>query len=113
MSVADATRFDMLKKPATAAISQMSRSEKPTRRKAAVLVLDPPGLGSQLDGKIEHGALARGQARRTVVHRHQLAERRIAGQRAHRGAMSDEAVIAAVLRRNRHRDHLALELAQA
>jgi hypothetical protein len=29
MSVAEATRFDMLKKPATAAMSQMSRSKAP------------------------------------------------------------------------------------
>src|SRR3974390_190149 len=34
MSVAKAMRFDMLKKPATAAISQMSRSVKPASRSA-------------------------------------------------------------------------------
>ena len=35
MSVAEATRFDILKKLATAAMSQISRSLKPARRKAA------------------------------------------------------------------------------
>lgn len=35
MSVALAMRFDMAKKPATAAMSQMSRSEKPLPRSAA------------------------------------------------------------------------------
>ena len=59
MSVADATRFDMLKKPATAAMSQMSRSEKPdAAQRLAVLLLDAPGLGGELDGEVEHGALA-------------------------------------------------------
>ena len=114
MSVADATRFVMLKKPATAAMSQISRSEKPARRKRlAVLFLDQPRLGGELDGEIEHGAFALRQPRRAVIHRHQFAEHRIAGQLAHGGAVGDQTIIAAVLRRDRDRDHFALELAQA
>ena len=104
----------MLKKPATAAMSQMSRSVKPARRSASrSLLLDRPGLGGELHREVEHGALALAQPRGAVVHHHQFAQRRIARQRAHRGAMRHQAVVAAVLRRHRDRDHLALELGQA
>ncbi len=79
----------------------------------AILLLDQPRLGGELDGKIEHGALPLRQPRRAIIHRHQFAERRIAGELAHGGAMGDQAIIAAVMRRHRDRDHLAFELAQA
>ena len=72
--------MDILKKPATAAMSQISRSVKPTRRKRfAILFLDQPRLRGQLDGEIEHGAFTPRQPRGAIVHRHQFAERRIAG----------------------------------
>ena len=104
-------RFDMLKKPATAEISQMSRSEKPARRsRSRSAFLHAPGRGRELDREIEHGALALVQPRHAIVHHHLLAEQRIAGILPHRGAVRGEAVVAAVLRRHRDRDHLALEL---
>ena len=114
MSVADATRFDMLKKAATAPMSQMSRSVKPARRNVSRSgVFDGPRFGRELDGEIEHRALTLRQGRGAVVHHHQFAKRRIAGQRTHRCAMRDQAIVAAIVRGHRDRDHLALELAQA
>ena len=79
----------------------------------AILLLDQPRLGGELDGEVEHGALALRQPRGAIIHRHQFAERRIAGQLAHGGAVGDQTIIAAVMRRDRDRDHLAFELAQA
>ncbi len=80
MSVAEATRFDMLKKPATAAMSQMSRSVKPARRSRSRSPSSTlQGCGGQLDREVEHGALALVQARDAVVHHDLLAEQRIAG----------------------------------
>jgi hypothetical protein len=102
MSVALATRLDMLKKPATAEISQMSRSENPARRRA-----------SQLDREIQHRPLPFGQPRGAVIHRDQFAQDWIAGILPDRGAMRHQAIEAAIIRRYRDRDHLAFELAQA
>ena len=42
-----------------------------------------------------------------------LAERRIAGQLPHRRTVRHQTIITAVMRRNRDRNHFALELAQA
>ena len=63
MSVAEAIRFDMLKKAATAAMSQMSRSLKPARRSARGPPPRPPRLGGELHGEIEHRALALAESR--------------------------------------------------
>ncbi len=67
----------------------------------------------QLDREVEHGAMPDRQGRCPVVHHHQLAQHRIAGELAHGRAMRSQAVIAAVHAGDRDRDHLALELRQA
>src|SRR5262245_5958237 len=78
----------------------------------AIRFLDRPRLGRELCGKIQHGALARRQARGAIVHHHLLAQQRIARERPHGGAVRHQAIVAAVHRRDRDRDHLALELRQ-
>ncbi len=64
----------------------------------AVAVFHRPWLACQLDRKVEHRALALRQPRGAIIHHHQFAERRIAGILPHRGAVRDEAIIAAILR---------------
>src|SRR6516164_3605453 len=56
MSVAEAMRFDILKKPATAAMSQMSRSEKPAWR--TVL---------RSDSSIPHGSAVNFMAKSSIA----------------------------------------------
>src|SRR5215475_13655200 len=92
MSVALATRFDMLKKPATAAMSQMSRAENPALRSAA-----------RSASSIAHGSAVSLTAKSSMA--------RSRGER--RGAVRRQAVVAAVHLRHRDRDHLALELGKA
>ena len=114
MSTAEAMRFDMLKNDATAAMSQMSRSVKPASRSAARSLLDDlDEARGQLHGEVEHGAVAGRELGGPPVHRQQFAQRRIARELAHGGAVRREAVEAAVLGRHGHRDHLALQLRQA
>ena len=94
-------------------VPDVALAEARLAQRLAICLLDRPGLGGELGREIEHGALALAQPRGAIVHHHQFAQRRIAGQRAHRGAMRHQAVVAAVHRRHRDRDHLALELGQA
>ena len=63
-----AIRFDMLKKPATVAMSQISRSLKPARRKAARSSSSTPRLGRQLYGKVQHRPLARREPGGAIIH---------------------------------------------
>jgi hypothetical protein len=59
MSVAEAMRFVMLKKPATAAMSQMSRSVKPwARRPSRSSSRDAVAAFGHLRRELQHGALA-------------------------------------------------------
>src|SRR6185295_8836410 len=88
MSVADATRFDMLKKPTMAEMSQMSRSVNPTRRSRSR----------------SPSSTLQGEAVSLTV------KSSIARVLPDGGAMGGEAVVAAVLRRYRYRNNLALEL---
>ena len=57
--------------------------------------------------------MARREVGGAVVHRHQLAELRIARQLPDRRAVGGETIEATVHARHHDRDHLALELAQA
>jgi hypothetical protein len=109
MSVADATRFDMLKNPTIAEISQISDAPQPL----AIAVFHRPRLACQLDRKIEHRTLPLRQPRGAIIHHHQFAKHRIAGILPDRRAMRHETIITTVLRRHRDRDHLALGLAKA
>ena len=114
MSVAEATRLVMLKKPATAAMSQMSRSEKPASRSACAVGLVHRGAGGRhFSAKASIARVPVVEGGRAPVHHQHLAQRRIARQLPHRRAMGGQAVEAAVHRRDDDRDHLALELAQA
>ncbi len=98
MAVALATRLVMLKKPATLAMSQMSRSENPTSRSACrSALLDGGAGGGHQRGEIQHRPLPRIQRRHAIVHHQHLAQHRIARQLPHRRAMSDQAIEAALI----------------
>src|SRR5215472_7775957 len=94
-------------------VPDVARREPGLAQRRAVRLLDRPRFGRELDGEIEHGALARREPRRPKIHHHQLAQHRVLAQSAHRGAVRRQAVVAAVHRRHRDRDHLALELGKA
>src|SRR5262245_38518840 len=59
----------------------------------AVGVLDGPGLGRELDGEIEHRALALVEPGGAVVHHDLLAQQRIAREITYRGTMRRDAVV--------------------
>src|SRR3954452_12168510 len=110
MSTAEAMRFDMLKNDATAAMSQMSRSLKPSS-------LNSSRSASSTSHGVSVSATAkssmarwRGSRSAAVVHRHQFAEHGIARRSPHGGAMRRQAVVAAILARHGDRDHLPFEL---
>jgi len=54
ISSAEAKRFDMLKKAATAAMSQMSPSESPRRAGLAIGLVHRGRIARHLDREIEH-----------------------------------------------------------
>ena len=53
----------------------------------AISFLDQPRRISQLDGGVEHGAMAWFKVGGAIVHDHHLTEHRITGQLSHRGAV--------------------------
>ncbi len=114
MSVAFATRLLMLKKPATAAISQMSRSVNPAaRRLRAIRFLDPPRLDRQLPGEIEHRPRALVEIGGAIIRHDRVGELRIVRIFAHGRAMRDQAIMTMIGAGNGDRDQFALELRQA
>lgn len=92
MSTAATTRFDMLKKAAVEAMSQMSQSEKPASRNAVGLD-ELARLLSQLHREFEHRLLFRGKVGGAEVHHHDLAKGRVAVKLAHRRAMGGDAAV--------------------
>ena len=113
MSMAEATRFDMLKKPATSQMSKISGvREAHLAQPRTIVRLDKVRFLGELDGEVEHRALARLQIGDAVVQDQRLAELGILRELAHRRPVRDLAVIAPIRRRYRDRDHLALELRQ-
>ncbi len=113
MSVAEAIRFDMLKKPATADVPDVAVGEASVAQRLPVLLLDRGGGLRHQHGEIEDGPLAWSERRDAVVHHQHLTELRLAGELADGRAMGGEAIEAAVLGRHDHGDHLALQLREA
>ncbi len=114
MSIAAATRFDMLKNAAVEAMSQMSRSEKPASRSAArsaSTILAGSSVSLTANSSIAFCLGERSAARKfiTII----SPKRRVAGKLAHRRAMGGQAIVAMVDRGDGDRDHLALQLRQA
>ena len=104
----------MLKNPATAPISQMSRSLNPAARSDSRSGSSiAQGSRVSLSAKSSMARWRCESFRGAVIHRHQLAEDRIAGILPHGGTVSRDAIIAVIAARNDHGDHLALELGEA
>src|SRR6185295_3801667 len=91
-------------------IPNVAVGESDAAQPFAVPFFDAPGRGRQFDRKIEHCTLALVQPRHAIIHDKMFAEEGIARVLPDGGAMGGEAVVAAVLRRYRYRNHLALEL---
>ncbi len=106
-------RFDMLKKPATAEMSQMSRSEKPALRNAARSGSPTSHGVRELPRKIQHRARTRVEIGGAVVCDHRLGEHRVAGQLSEHRAMRDQAIVTVVRAGHDDGNHLALDLGQA
>ena len=94
-------------------VPDVARAETGAAQALAVAFFDGPRLRRQFDREVEHGALTLAQARGAVVHHDLLAEQRLAGILPHGGAVRGQTVVAAVVRRHRDGDHLALELGEA
>ncbi len=81
MSVAEAIRFDRLKKAAVSARSKISAlAEAGRAQRIAIRIVDEIGRHGQLPGEIEHGALAGIEFSDPIVEGDHLAELRIARQ---------------------------------
>jgi len=79
----------------------------------AILLADGVAFPRQFDREIQHRAMARRELGGAIIHRHEIAQRRIAGELPHGGAVRGKAIEAAILGRHPDGDHLALQLRQA
>ena len=113
MLVTLASRFDMAKKAAIAAMSHTSSSLKPWALEGGDIgIADGMSLEGHLHGEVEHGLLPGRDVGLAVIDGDLIGDQRVLGADAQDRAMGDDAVLALIGIAGRHHDHLALGLGE-